>query len=69
MEDFSLAEFLTNPQDPQDPYIQSDAGYQVYMLVYERDDTLRNMPARPVRGRSGRVAERSRLKKEFRNLM
>jgi len=44
LEDFDLQEFLTNPQNPVTRGMQANGGFQVYMLCYERDDTIRNMP-------------------------
>jgi uncharacterized UBP type Zn finger protein len=44
-EDFSLQEFMDNPQRPTDEEIwDPPEGYQVYMLMYERDDRGRSMP-------------------------
>jgi hypothetical protein len=44
-EDFSLQEFMANPQRPTDEDIgEYPEGYQVYMLMYERDDRGRSMP-------------------------
>ncbi|KAF2033473.1 cysteine proteinase [Setomelanomma holmii] len=64
LEDFSRAEFLANPQRP-DVICPTKAGFQVYMLMYERDDVRRSMPPAPRADGKGK----SRLRRELRALI
>lgn len=54
---FTLADFLANPQIYY-------GGFEVAMLIYERDDAVRVMPQR-----MGRDEGKKRLRRDLRGLM
>ncbi|KAH7411644.1 hypothetical protein DE146DRAFT_245373 [Phaeosphaeria sp. MPI-PUGE-AT-0046c] len=59
----TLPQFLANPVQPPGRLCGPNAKFQAYMLMYERDDRLRQMPARP-----GKDGGKKRLRREMRAL-